>query len=253
MIDRIEIKRNDSCPLPYVQKIEALKNGSVYKFNPGVNIVIGENGSGKTTLMKLIECYLMVDKEECSRGLYNDKLNSLFGFGDVFLDGIDVYADYKRNIFRLCHPDERDDDENMKDFAHFGEAFEIMHSSKGEGVSIAIQSMFKRMFSKGSRLYFDYENEAVRYSDYIDYIKKHRVDGNEWTILMDEPDRNLDIGNAKEILGVLSYHKPKIQIIATIHNPLLIYALSKLKYVNIIEMSDGYKDKIINEVNSLIK
>lgn len=38
-------------------------------------------------------------------------------------------------------------------------------------------------------------------------------------------------------------HKPQTQIIAIIHNPALIYKLSKLDCVNFIEMTEGYLSK----------
>lgn len=66
----------------------------------------------------------------------------------------------------------------------------------------------------------------------------------EYTVLMDEPDRNLDIDNIMQIYNVLSFHKPQTQIIAIVHNPALIYKLSKLDCVNFIEMTEGYLNKI---------
>lgn len=44
-------------------------------------------------------------------------------------------------------------------------------------------------------------------------------------------------------------HKPQTQIIAVIHNPALIYKLSKLDCVNFIEMTKGYLKKITGFMN----
>ncbi len=66
---------------------------------------------------------------------------------------------------------------------------------------------------------------------------------------MDEPDRNLDIENARDILGMLSYRKEQTQLIAVVHNPLLIFALSKDPGVHFIEMTKGY----INKVKKTVK
>lgn len=71
----------------------------------------------------------------------------------------------------------------------------------------------------------------------------------EYTILMDEPDRNLDVDNIMDLYNVLSFHKPQTQIIAVIHNPALIYKLSKLDCVNFIEMTKGYLKKITGFMN----
>ena len=61
---------------------------------------------------------------------------------------------------------------------------------------------------------------------------------------MDEPDRDLDIDNIKLIYDILSCRKDQTQLISIIHNPILIYKLSKLKYINFIEMKRGYLKKI---------
>jgi ABC-type cobalamin/Fe3+-siderophores transport system ATPase subunit len=69
---------------------------------------------------------------------------------------------------------------------------------------------------------------------------------------MDEPDRNLDIENIAQIKGILSFHKPQTQIIAVVHNPLLIYALSKKKCVNFIELTPGYIDRVKKQINEIV-
>lgn len=71
--------------------------------------------------------------------------------------------------------------------------------------------------------------------------------------LKDEPDRNLDIDNIMQIYNVLSFHKPQTQIIAIVHNPALIYKLSKLDCVNFIETTEGYLKDITNFINETNK
>ena len=87
----------------------------------------------------------------------------------------------------------------------------------------------------------------------MEYIKKNTIDfkEKEYTILIDEPDRNLDIENIKEIYCILGNRKKNTQVIAVIHNPLLIYRLSSQKDINFIEMEPGYLEKIKNEVDYL--
>ena len=50
---------------------------------------------------------------------------------------------------------------------------------------------------------------------------------------------------------VLSYQKEMTQLIRVIHNPILIYKLSKLDYINFIELTDGYLEEINNVFNKL--
>lgn len=253
MIERVLIRDNSNTPLRYLSDLEAFKNGSEYKFNPGVNVIVGENGSGKTTLLKLIERYLLVDKIECGLGMYGSVMRDLKGLNKNVPDGVGVYADYDKNTFRLCHKAEKNNDDVLSSFSAFGETFMQIHSSTGESVNIAINSLFKRMFSKDAKLKFDYDKIAQKEKSYGDYINSHRVQSyNEWTIILDEPDRNLDIDNIGHIKNILSFHKKNTQIIAVVHNPLLIYALSKKKNINFIELTPGYVDRVKNQINEIV-
>lgn len=95
---------------------------------------------------------------------------------------------------------------------------------------------------------------AGRIKSLLTYFKNNRVEiienDFEYTILMDEPDRNLDIKNIMQVYNILSFHKPQTQIIAVVHNPALIYKLSKLDCVHFVEMTKGYLKKVIDFVNN---
>lgn len=256
MITKVVINNNGDTPIEYLSGLGAFKNGKTYEFKPGVNIIVGKNGCGKTTLMNLIRKYLLVDLSECSAGAFNHNINAIcFGLGDDkhMYAGADVYADYRRNTFRLCHAGERQHNDEIFENDHsFSEFFGQRESSTGEGVIVALNALFARMFSKGANLTFDYMRFKDNYKPYTDYVADHIVDGDEWTILMDEPDRNLDIENIGRIKAVLDFHKPHTQIIAVVHNPLLICALSKNPEVNFIEMTRGYVKNIRRMVKELV-
>jgi predicted ATPase len=252
MVTKVQIVDNTKSPIGYLSTLKNFKNGTVYKFNKGVNIIVGENGSGKTTLLNLIKYYLLVGEKECDKGLYNSNINRLYGLNSLFSDGVSVFADYKKNVFRLCHEDETSID-NSPDFDSFGTYFTQRHSSTGESVNIALSSLIRRMYSENAKLYYDYSPLKELYPKYIEYIEKHRIDDDEeWTILMDEPDRNLDINNINEVQGILSFHKEQTQIIAVIHNPLMIYSLSKCKDINFIELTDGYINNVCRIINEIV-
>ena len=249
MIEKVVIKDNKRSPLYYLPKIEAFKTGTEFLFKPGVNVIVGNNGCGKTTLMKLIECYLLVDKEECSVGMFNSILHRLIGLNKTVPDGIDVYADYRKNTFRLCHAGQKNNDDILESYSAFGTHFLQSRSSTGEGVTISLNALFEKMFSESANLTFDYEGIGNGRPDYGRYVNEHRVEEHdEYTILMDEPDRNLDIEHIETIKRILSFHKERTQIIAVIHNPLLICSLSRNPGVNFIEMSPNYVERIKNLV-----
>lgn len=257
MITKLVVKDNKKAPLRYLVDLDNFKNGTEYEFKPGVNIIVGENGCGKSTLLNLIKRYLLVGFTECERGAYNANLNALRAsvLDDVMLDGIDVYADYRKNTFRLSHAGEKAQHDSLETFEEFGTFYSQSNSSTGEGVLSAINYLFNYMFSKDAKLTFDYEKECSKFFPaYVKYVDSHRIDfGYEWTILMDEPDRNLSLDNIKQIKGILSFHKQSTQLIAVIHNPLLIYALDKVKEINWIQMTPGYIRKVKQQINKLIK
>lgn len=257
MVTNVTIKDNKCSPLPYLSEIPAFANGASFDFFPGVNVIVGENGCGKSTLLKLIQTYLMVDRMECDKGDYGINITKLYRKfdaveKDVISDGVDVFADYTKNVFKLCHQNENENKE-LKDFESFGTLYTQKHSSTGESVIIAMNSLFKYMFSKNAKLTFDYSQFEESYKSYYDYVNAHRVEcPNEYTIIMDEPDRNLSINNIDQIKDILSFHKEQTQVIAVIHNPLIIYSLAFNDEVNFIELSSGYMDKVIEVVEKIV-
>ena len=255
MKNKIVIKDNKNSPIHYLSELKTFKNGKEYVFKEGVNIIVGENGSGKTTLLNLIRKYLLVDDVECSKGSYNSNINALYKDfdGKEFYDGVSVYADYKRNTFRLCHAGERSEQNSLESFDNFKELMTQKSSSTGECVVVALNSLFRYIFGSKVNLMFDYTQFEKSREEYYKYIKEHTIEGDEWTILMDEPDRNLSLENIQNIKDILSFHKPNTQVIAVIHNPLLIYSLSKNKDINFIEMNKGYIKKVKTEVENLLK
>lgn len=240
MITRILIKDNTDTPILYVSDV--FKSGLSVDFINGVNIIVGENGCGKTTLLELLRYYLMVDEMDCSKGLYNSNVNRLRrGMSSDMPTGVDVYGDYDKNIFNLTY--DKSVDKSMENFENFGALFEQKRSSTGEGIIVAINHLFNYMFSKKAPLKFDYT--TIDLEPYQQYVKEHKVECDDsWTIIMDEPDRNLSLDNLKNIECVFSHKKKETQLIAVIHNPLLIMSLQRFKHINWIELTDGYLDKI---------
>lgn len=136
--------------------------------------------------------------------------------------------------------------------------------SYGEKMVLSLESLFNLMFGQKDYVFpirdlVEYKKKSntfwiKRIDNLLKYYKRNRItltkNDFEYTVLMDEPDRNLDIDNIIQIYNVLSFHKPQTQIIAIVHNPVLIYKLSKLDCVNFIEMTEGYLNKICTFVSN---
>ena len=234
MITEVRIKDNRNTPISYLHKIDTFKNGTEYHFKPGINIVIGKNGCGKTTLINLLSKYTL-----CSDYMYS-KLPSMTNIGDTL-----SIADLFGGEFTF---EKIGKDTDVKDGA----------SVVCDYAGIVLNSLFDTAFSKKDVNFPINEIKNLmkrsndlwkgRFESLLKYYHDNRLNITEkdfeFTFLLDEPDRNLDITKIDELYNVLSYRKELTQIICVIHNPVLIYKLSKLDYINFIEMTDGYLNEI---------
>lgn len=264
MITSIKIENNKRTPFEYLHTLKAFRKGREYVFKPGVNVIIGKNGSGKSTLLNLIAKYTLCERSMCSE-IPRDALSfpDIFDEEDKVLDGICIRSDYMGKVFHLLPHMEMKQDDILDNIHNFSSYMSGISGSSGEKCVCAINSLFNFMFGQK-----DYAFPIAKLKEYgesvntlwkgridslISYYKKNHVQVQEsdfeYTILMDEPDRNLDIENIMQVYGVLSFHKPHTQIIAVIHNPALIYKLGKLDCVHFVEMTDGYLEEVVNFIN----
>lgn len=271
MIDSITIRNSSRTPFPYCVDIPALAEGTQICFKPGINIIVGSNGCGKSTLLNTIATYLLCEKSiktPTGRNTIGESLKSLHLWNDMragkeaFLDGVDVRHDYRGVLFQLRNGYEMDDYESMANFNCFQSAFAKKRLSMGQNTKFSLNQLFKAMFAKEGNEYLTFPlKELKELSNSINDVWKARIkqllkyyernqiqdvteENFSYTVLMDEPDRNLDIDNIDEVVSVLSTPKEMTQIIAAVHNPLVIGQLSKKNYINFIEMTPDYVSKV---------
>lgn len=267
MITSVKIKDNTKTPFEYVSDIEAFENGREFIFKPGVNVIIGKNGSGKSTLLNIISMYALCEKSMCSEipiealdfpPIFDDDDDD-----DKVLDGIDISSDYAGKVFRLLPSAEMNQDGVLKNISNLDLYVNNIRRSYGEKVVLSLESLFNLMFGQKDYTFpiqdlVEYKKKSnafwiKRIDNLLKYYERNRItlteSSFEYTVLMDEPDRNLDIDNIMQIYNVLSFHKPQTQIIAIVHNPALIYKLSKLDCVNFIEMTEGYLKDVVNFIS----
>lgn len=269
MITSVKIKDNTKTPFEYASDIEAFENGREFIFKPGVNVIIGKNGSGKSTLLNIMSMYALCEKSMCSE-IPTEALDfpPMFDDDDKVLDGIDISSDYAGKVFRLLPSAEMNRDSVLKNISNLDLYVNNIRRSYGEKVVLSLESLFNLMFGQKDYTFpiqdlVEYKKKSnafwiKRIDSLLKYYKRNRItlteSSFEYTVLMDEPDRNLDIDNIMQIYNVLSFHKPQTQIIAIVHNPALIYKLSKLDCVNFIEMTEGYFNSIaLSDLESQIR
>ena len=267
MIKSIIIDNNKNLPLKYSYKLKSLKNGARFDFINGVNIIIGKNSSGKSTLLNNIASYLL-----CAHNYYSQLPNfSMFGaalkldnlFDDTKLkDGMKINCDYAGVVYNYIPCTSSDNSTDMNMLLNY---IECGNKSFGERTKYEIYSLFNLAFSnkdvqfpiKKIIIQRDLSNDLWRdrLNNLLKYYQENKFDTTpeefSFTFLIDEPDKNLDISNIDELYKVLSYHKEMTQLICVIHNPILIYKLSKLEHINFIEMTEGYLKEIKDVFNKL--
>lgn len=257
---------------PQVQTlIKKLEEG--IEFTPGINIIIGENGCGKSTLLNIIRSVNLCRQSFIPK-MDHLPATSLTDLYEMFTN-FEVKADYRVavfNLYRLCEDYKSlgdssgssifDSKDNLTQFLALNE------ESNGQNVKGDLAQMFNYMWTRQSECYpalkyikdlekdkcFSKEGGLIgkaTYPNVFNLFKKNLVvsDPIVYTILMDEPDQGLDIDNLQDIYGILSNEKPQTQLIAVVHNPIMVYKLSKLHYVNVIEMSPNYLQKVKDFIN----
>lgn len=233
------LKINDNTKTPYYYTKNVFENGKEFKFDEGVNIIIGPNGSGKSTLLKLLRAYTLTTDRFTSGLAACDRL---VGYKRDFI-GVDVYANYMAKTFNLECTSEMTEAQFMRDVTSFTKAFDKHNLSTGEAQIAALGKFFANAFNEKA---LEFPNVKKHYPKLYEYYNTHHVAVPIITFLMDEPDRNLDIDNVKELFGIFSTEKEDVQIITSIHNPLLIYKL--IGKVNFIDITGNYLNQIVEFV-----
>lgn len=271
MLQRVLIKDNTNLPLPYASDLETFRNGVEYNIKPGINIIIGPNGSGKSTLIRMLSMFFWCStgmESSYEKGLGLNDSDRMFNRDESLRDGIVINHDYTTKVFILKPYKDMRQDEDLSSLENSSLMFHSKSSSVGEGTSLSLQSLFNLMFKEGQTYNFvtkklreriDHVNDywGERYKKFLRYYKENRIipdpSEREITVLMDEPDRNLDIFRIDNLYKVLSFHKPQTQIIATIHNPLLIYKLSGVEDINFIELEENYLGRVKRVLKDIVK
>lgn len=267
MISEIIFRDIHNSPIKYLSSIDYFKKCESISFKSVVNIIVGNNGSGKSTLLKLLRYYCLCSDSIIS-GSASDNLFDMnkVDNGILLHDGISVISDYRGVVFNLLDGNSLHGNKSnvLSSDINFGLFYNILNESSGESLMSSIGVLFDTMFNN-NKINLDFpinwmaddteRCDNIKEILLIDYYRRNSFKNNdisseiEYSVLMDEPDKNLDIHNLDSIYNILREKKDGVQLIAVINNPLLIYRLSKCSDINFIEMADNY----VNEVKKFVE
>lgn len=248
---------NDEC-----ESIKNLLQKGV-EFKEGLNVLVGKNGGGKSTILNIIR-YLTFCKGGFNSELNINDLDTRFHLGDNknLYKSFEMKADYDNlvfNLYSMRNDSSRSNDGVLKDRNTVLQFMDLQTRSNGQNqmgdLSQLIHIMFEQKNYNVNQLItkFDKERNGDIFEDELNSAKKfyaeNQKDSNRVTILMDEVDQGLDIDNLEDIYGILSENREDTQLIVSLHNIALIQKLRKLPFVNIIEVSEGYLNKIDEFLN----
>lgn len=261
MIEEIVITSPKDAPFGRVSTL--FKNGTNFRFTPGLNLIVGPNGSGKSTLMEMMKTYLIIPGGKDCVDTSAWEHNGLMNGKDRVYPGVKVKADYRSNSFVLP-----DDDDCFVNSVYGGcaLAYEKATSCKsyGQKITSSVDLLFERMAKLPATV--DYFAHSARYETYNGcnafttsrarslrvYIEENRIQYNGiCTVILDEPDRNLDLFKVNDLAKRLVDKSTQFQILAVVHNPLLICRLKDK--ANFVQMEDGYLAKVLHEVKNIVE
>lgn len=259
MISRLTVQKGVRMPYQCEDNAFAYPFDIDLKFSEGLNVIVGPNGCGKTTALTIMKTFVLVGEE------YTHSSDRCFTLQKFFRSQDECFWHYKDNcpfgvfsdytnkafympsmleIFRGCMSSE-----NVLSLAKA-----TSRHSRGESSDVVVRNMLA--FVKEQKGHFDYQSAynwilSERNSNHP-YIEGHRIpDDGRTTVLFDEPDSHLDIFMVQALSDVLTKGGEEMQLIVTIHNPLLICTLAKNKDVHFIEMEAGYVGKVKKTVQDM--
>lgn len=269
MITSLNIVDPASAPIPWLAKTPALAKPRKFDFKPGLNILWGRNGCGKTTLIKLI-----ARMAHCEQG--GVPVVTQTSVDNMFASMRGIYDDKK----------EREQQRKLRDsvdFEHDGQSIQLFDPSSAVGLAgggayfdddFFTQGVHNTLFkgSAGQTTLYRFDgilaglvegrkprpierritasrvNEHwARKIEICEHFLTGRGKEGPATILLDEPERSVDLPTQLRMWRFLRAYAPRNQFIIASHSLIAL----RIPEANYIEMEDGYMAQSLDVIARL--
>jgi hypothetical protein len=243
--------------LPLKRDWDQLEKIMSLEFKAGINVLVGPNGSGKSTVLELLSkcfcCYATGIQKVVKDAVWD--LGFTFDPGRGF-PGITI----EHSGDQVCY---HNPDESIEKTSYFvggctGDQVNLLMSrgSAGESANIHLHRIME--FERNSK---NLEEEGTREWKIEELLRRPtngRIKNDFKTLLFDEIDRSLDQASAITFWTRFPTYlvMNRIQLIVATHSalPFLLFANGSAKKIfNFIELEDGYVDKIMEELECMLK
>jgi len=235
MIQNVQILDNTHTAVDWLPKVPAFRNQTTYTFSPGLNILWGANGSGKSSLLRLLSRMFLCEQGQDEQKATFHSLHEVFKIGSndpsrydaikVLHDGSPVlYLDSGVGKGQL-YAGAFDDDFFTDSLASF--AFK---GSSGQTTYYRLDNVVRRLIKKDFKepdlsKVWDKPKKAI-----LEGFLKGTLEKSHPTILIDEPERSLDIMAQVTFWNFIRSYQDKYQFIIATHN-LFACNLSEANYI----------------------
>ncbi len=246
MIESIAINDPNDTPITWWGKNKTLQNLASARFSRGLNILWGKNGSGKSSLLAMIAKLFHAEQSRYSV-VTHDSITSLWSSSatrkrpkgvDIVHDGQGVaYFDPQHKVGLIGGLAGFD-----YDFLDEGLGSIFTKGSSGQLVTHELGKILSKLKDKNTlEVEFKTQKGDVNSLWYkrieaVENYLKPSIDKGPITLLLDEPDRSLDLPNQKLLWRGLRNISQKYQLIVASHSPFA----ANVKDAVYIELSDGY-------------